>query len=305
MQQQENLNRQLFQAIFNRQVQGVRQLLNRGANPNTVDPQTQFTPLHLAASDPNPNTRAILDLLVENGADIDTTIFNEMSPLRIAIDSNASQQIIRHILKMGASIQNLPKNTILSSPPVLEEALMYLTKKARFSRKRYKTQDEIQSPLQHAGGGGRTVYPERQSQKGLLLKKQPSSLQSVKQSTDLLFQGLEQRNLEKVKQAIENGAKLNTRKKGETPLTFFLERNTDEELILNFIKVLLANGANVNYEDQLKRSPLWYAMMDGKQKVTTYLKKKGGKTNQQLKHQVFNYITGQSDFDIGRRFKQL
>ena len=83
----------LFHAIHKRQADAVRLLLDRGVNPNR--PARRTRPLVMAAADADP---AILQLLLEHGADVNGTGIGGSTALSVAVSGGALTDIDRPLL---------------------------------------------------------------------------------------------------------------------------------------------------------------------------------------------------------------
>lgn len=81
----------------------VAELLNQGADPNAQDPEDGRTPLHNAASDPQPRD---IQVLLNAGARVDTTNRWGQTALMIAAQNGHSRNV-ELLLKAGADIQRL------------------------------------------------------------------------------------------------------------------------------------------------------------------------------------------------------
>ena len=81
----------------------VEAMLQEGADIHVLEPQYRWTPLHLAAAfaqDPR-----VLELLLNNGANIDATDVDGAQPLHIASGFNSRPDVISLLLNRGASIE--------------------------------------------------------------------------------------------------------------------------------------------------------------------------------------------------------
>lgn len=79
----------------------VKAEIDKGANVNAKN-DNEETPLHLAAYQNNPK---IIELLVENGADINAKgCFSEMTPLMIAAQNSDNPAVIEAMVKYGADV---------------------------------------------------------------------------------------------------------------------------------------------------------------------------------------------------------
>lgn len=286
-------NNQLFQAIFDRNLNQIRRLLQQGADPDAVDQGTSFHPLHYVVSDPHPQTLEIMDLLVGHGADVDAITRNGYTPIRLALEIG-TEPIVRRLLDMGAEWQKVKQHVgAKSSKSLKQHQTAYSIHKKRHVEKRPPIQNQVA-----AGGGGRS----------------PSSQQTFypRQATDLLFQGVQQMDIKKIRHAIKNGAQLNSRRKGETPMTVLLQRHPekDQEDLIKIMTFMIQNQADVNFKDSSDHTPLWYAQADNRKKIVDFLKKKQHPQQQktpqkQRDRQVFEFATKGASFDIARFLKDL
>lgn len=154
----------------------------------------------------------------------------------------------------------------------------------------------------------------RPSKEVVMLQQQQHQQQqmSQKQATDLLFQGVQQLDSRKIRRAIRNGAQVNSRRGGETPMTILIQRNqkADEENVIKILKLLVQNNGNVNFKDSSNHTPLWFAEIDNKQRIAHFLKSKGGKTQEQTqqkerRRQLIDYATKTAPYDISQILKTL
>ena len=109
----------------------VRREIDKGADVNAKN-DNEETPLHLAAYQNNPK---IIELLVENGADINAKgCFSEMTPLMIAAQNSDNSTIIETMIKLGASVneKNMGDISVVDyaayknkNPAILETLLKY------------------------------------------------------------------------------------------------------------------------------------------------------------------------------------
>lgn len=101
----------LHNAAADANEEGVRQLLDAGADPNAKD-DNGWSPLHFAAQS---NVKTILKLLVDAGAEVDSIDSYGNTPLsRAVFCSNGNGELIRYFREVGAD--PLKENNYQMSP---------------------------------------------------------------------------------------------------------------------------------------------------------------------------------------------
>jgi len=101
----------LIAAVFSSQATTVRRLLEVGkADPNTPSIDGQ-TPLSWAASTARKNRAQIVSLLLENGADVDSTCdaVRGETPLMLVLNETRDPDVIRLLVEAGASLDAVNK----------------------------------------------------------------------------------------------------------------------------------------------------------------------------------------------------
>jgi len=96
-QRPDNLDAQLCEAAFVCDFVRVRELLARGANPDTRD-EDQRTPLHQAVLG---NSVGLVGLLIESGANVNAKDSHGFTPLHFAAEEHAPE-IVRILVGKGA-----------------------------------------------------------------------------------------------------------------------------------------------------------------------------------------------------------
>lgn len=118
----ERLITDLFSAIKKCDVQGVKKLLEKGANPNLLDNEGRST----LASAICKNNIDIVKLLIEHEANpnIKELLLGGVTPIMFAISRQADIKIIKMLLDYGAN----PDTKVSGFNPTFKEAKMYWRK---------------------------------------------------------------------------------------------------------------------------------------------------------------------------------
>jgi FOG: Ankyrin repeat len=90
----------LYKSTYLGRAGKVEKLVKSGVNVNVHSPNSQRTPLHIAASK---GKLEIVKTLVENGANLEITNLNGRTPLYSAIESSRTE-IIKYLSSKGAKI---------------------------------------------------------------------------------------------------------------------------------------------------------------------------------------------------------
>lgn len=96
----------LMLAVLDNDVKQVRELLKRGADPNSSS-QEGWTPLLRAAQDKN---LEIIRMLLDKGANINAKLKDGETPLRIALSDKPDIEVMKFLLSKGADINAKDKD---------------------------------------------------------------------------------------------------------------------------------------------------------------------------------------------------
>lgn len=258
---QEKLNHLLLDAVYEGDIELVKESLKQGAWVDFEGPG-EVSPLHVAAVG---RSRELVNLLIDHGAKImnqdqlndwlfRAVLHNKIRPTKIAIKSGADVNVEDEEggetpLHCAAYWGNIEIVKVL-----LENG----------AEVNHQTKDG-KTPLYCAEKG-------KQKETVNLLKQHGGVVVTQDQLNEELFAAVEANDIEAVKQAIEEGAEVNSKNRyGNTPLHWSAEHGHTE-----IVKLLIENAANVNDKDEDGIIPLQWATWSEYADIVSLLKQHGG-----------------------------
>lgn len=245
----ENLTKDLVNAVLNKNVENAKSLLGRNANPNATD--SEGTPLLMAVllrmevsaneavagkmsgDKRQSETAQIVKLLLDAGAN-PNAINKEGNPVLLAAFMRQDPNVVADLIRAGASV----KGTDASGSPLIVSAA-------------FSGNQKIIELMVNAGAN-----VNEQDKKG---------------TTPLLVATYKQ-NWELSKFLIQKGANVNAHVDVGTPLLFAAAAGHFET-----VKLLVEKGADINSKDNKNNSPLSIAIARQHQKIIDFLKTAGAK----------------------------
>jgi ankyrin repeat protein len=209
---------------------------------------------------------AIIALLLEKGANVDTTDQDGQMPLYWA-SGNGHVKVVELLLKKGADVNtaNQDRRTPLSGASEnghVKVVELLLKKGADVNT----AHGYGQTPLYWASANGHVKVVE------LLLEKGADVNTANQDRRTPLSGASENGHVKVVKLLLEKGADVNTTHGyGQTPLS-----GASENGHVKVVELLLEKGADVNTANQDRRTPLYWASANGHVKVVELLLEKGG-----------------------------
>ena len=228
----------------------VKIFLDNGANPNTKNAQNQIA-LHIAASIPNNNET--IELLLEAKSDVSALDEFESTPLHFATSiSDNDEEIIQNLL--GEKNANVAKKDQYGNTPLHlaaddKMAEILLKNGAGANDKN----DDGQTPLFCVVEGGETpcISNNKKIAKVNLKYGADINLEANNGYTPL-YGAIHDEKPEMIKFLIENGADINKKTDGNTPLHAALQCEEDG---FECLEILLENGADLSIPNKEGKTP--------------------------------------------------
>lgn len=254
-------NEMLRMASREGKLDDVRTALENGGTPDTKDSKNGFTALHWASTNGHDS---LVSLLLENNAIINSPAKNGMVPLHCAA-GNGYERVVSVLLENGASIDAKDRNgaTALHEASQCghkDSVLLLLDQGASVN-----IQDQNgNTPLHYASRNGHeaivSLLLEHEAKPGISNCDNKTPLQVAEYATmkicveiiqnfinehnQTLFQACRDGDLALGQRALENGANINVKENGCTPLH---EASKNKNRMC--ISFLLQNNANIDAQD--------------------------------------------------------
>lgn len=275
-----------------KRLQILKYALQKGANPNVLNPKTGITPLMFAVFDNQPQ---VAELLIQNGADINVSC-HDITPVEIAIRKQA-HDCLSLLLQHNVRFDTLPCAPVLYALLCDNMPAVWRLKDAGQDVNAPSGEQKL-TPLIHAAlhdKDSRNIY-------NLLQLKANPNIPDILGNTPLFFAV---DSLEKTELLLEAKADVNhVNNKGSTPLIYAAaqdnprlvseliqagadvnhqdnEGNTALHMAQNveIAKLLLKAGADKKLKNRLLDTPVWGAVSRGKADVVQYFLEKGCNVN--------------------------
>jgi len=233
-------------AIVQEQMDVVRFLLDKGADPNIPD-KNGDTPLGLAASRNKTNGTPLCILLLAKGAEVNPTNNTKyrIPPLSWAV-SSGNTELVKILLTRGADPKARDGNILRSaaSGGDTEIVEMLITHGAD-----PKALSDGMTPLHDASEGGRDEVVK------LLLAKGAEVNAKRFDGATPLMSAADRGHKTCVEILLAKGASINAiDDKGNTPLHWAVARENKE-----MVEILLAHGADINLKNKESQTPMQFA----------------------------------------------
>jgi len=247
----------------------VELLISHGANVEATDKNGQ-TPLHqLAGCHPQHmwgpyHREKVTNALLAAGADIEAKARKGQTPLSCAVDlaiRSGQTDAIRILLDRGAKIENInePHRKLVAASFNMNHDELAMWFQTNFKDSNIKNKEGL--PILSAAAKGATADAVV-----ILLKNGAEINAKDLQGNTALHSALQNPRLDIIKLLVQNETDLNAKNnQGKTPLhilrlpTIIEENTLEENSMIPFFELLLANGASVDIKDYFGRTPLdWY-----------------------------------------------
>jgi ankyrin repeat protein len=252
-------------AIVQEQMEAVRFLLDKGADPNIPD-KNGDTPLGLAASRNKTNGTPLCELLLAKGAVVNPTNnkteFN-IPPLSWAVSSD-NTELVKILLAHGADPNGRGGNILreASSRGDTEIVALLLDHGANL-----KALSDGMTPLHDAAEGGRDEVVK------LLLSKGAAVNARRYDGATPLMSAADREHKTTVEILLAAGADINAvDDKGNTPLHWAVARENKE-----VVEILLAHGADLKSKNKEGQTPMQYAVRWHQPPMAEFLRQHGAK----------------------------
>jgi len=278
----EENTKELFSAVDNDNLQLAAQLIRQGVNINATD-DYDVTLLQVAVQKRRNN---IVQLLLENGADINATAGGcSDAPLQVAA-YNGDSDIVEILLERGAEVDATKHDYIPLHYAAMagKDGVVALLLK-HGADVNAKTQEGL-TPLDIAVERGHKnviellrKHTKESPQQGRLEQEILEQNKRLEKNTEKLFSALKNGGLQLAKQLIGQGVNIDAKDDHDFTLLHTAARNGHDDVV----KLLLKHGASIDARDCDDSTPLYLAATFNRHNVVQILLDNGADVNAKAK----------------------
>ena len=231
----------------------IRLLISKGANVNARS-RSYLTPLMQAAYESNPE---IIQVLIENGADLEARSGTKSTALKLAACFSKSPEVVQVLIDNGAEIES--RDEYGRTPLMIRASYFSLGSPENIQVLLENGADieardhEGMTPLMRAASGNQPENIQVLLENGAQI-----NARDTYNGTPLKHAIFQRREADIVQLLLDNGADIEERHNGgRTPLMLAAWTSTPE-----VVQLLLDNGADINARDNFGNTPLHYSILD-------------------------------------------